>query len=150
MRWESASLVSAEPQDDEMILTFSQKVLPDDMDSIPRGFSVAAEDGKLYMAHARYRSTQDGTRWKIDPTIIHVWSPLEKKPFAVRYGWATSPMGNLKIGGQESLPFPSFRTDTWNCPESEDPEVGLVNRAKEEAIKQEAEARCKYRRTEEA
>jgi sialate O-acetylesterase len=150
MRWETASLVSAEPQGDEMILTFSQKLLPDDMNSIPCGFSIAGEDGKLYMAHARYRSTQDGSRWKIDPTIIHVWSPLVKKPVAVRYGWATSPMGNLKIGGQESLPFPSFRTDTWDWPESEDPEVGLVDRSKEKAIKDEAEARCEYRRTEEA
>ena len=151
MRWETASLVSAEPQGDEMILTFiSQKVLPDDMDSIPRGFSIAGEDGKFYMAHARYRSTQDGARWKIEPAIIHVWSPLVPKPVAVRYGWATSPMGNLKIGGQESLPFPSFRTDSWDWPESEDPEVSLVDRAKERAIKEEAEARCDYRRTEEA
>jgi sialate O-acetylesterase len=110
MRWETASLVSAVPQGDEMILTFSQKVLPDDMNSIPRGFSITGEDGKFYMAHARYRSTADGARWKIDPTIIHVWSPLVKKPVAVRYGWATSPMGNLKNAGQESLPFPSFRT----------------------------------------
>jgi hypothetical protein len=59
-------------------------------------------------------------------------------------------MGNLKIGGQESLPFPSFRTDTWDWPESEDPEVGLVDRGKDKSIKQEAEARCDYRRTEEA
>jgi hypothetical protein len=150
IRWETASLVSAEPQGDEMILTFSQKVQPDDMNSIPRGFSIAGEDGKFYLAHARYRSTQDGARGKIDPTIIHVWSPLVKKPVAVRYGWATSPMGNLKIAGQESLPFPSFRTDTWNWPESEDPEVSLVDRGKEKAIKAEAEARCDYRRTEEA
>jgi sialate O-acetylesterase len=150
MRWETAALVSAEPQGDEMILTFSQKVLPDDMNSIPRGFSIAGEDGKFYMAHARYRSTQDGARWKIEPTIIHVWSPLVRKPVAVRYGWASSPMGNLKIAGQESLPFPSFPTDTWARPESEDPEVGLVDRAKEKAIKGEAEARCDYRRTEEA
>jgi sialate O-acetylesterase len=150
MRWETASLVSAEPQGDEMILTFSQKVSPDDMNSIPSGFSIAGEDGKLYMAHARYRSTQDGSRWKIDPTIIHVWSPLVKKPVAVRYGWASSPLGNLKIAGQEALPFPSFRTDTWDWPESEDPEVGMVDRAKERAIKGEAEARCDHRRTEEA
>jgi sialate O-acetylesterase len=150
MRWETASLVSAVPQGDEMILTFSQKVLPDDMNSIPRGFSITGEDGKFYMAHARYRSTADGARWKIDPTIIHVWSPLVKKPVAVRYGWASSPMGNLKIAGQESLPFPSFRTDSWDWPESEDPEVGMVDRGKEKAIKEEAEARCDYRRTEEA
>jgi sialate O-acetylesterase len=150
MRWETASLVSAEPQGDEMILTFSQKVSPDDMNSIPSGFSIAGEDGKLYMAHARYRSTQDGSRWKIYPTIIHVWSPLVKKPVAVRYGWASSPLGNLKIAGQEALPFPSFRTDTWDWPESEDPEVGMVDRAKERAIKGEAEARCDHRRTEEA
>ena len=147
VRWETASLVSAEPHGDEMILTFNKRVTPDDKDTILRGFSVAGEDGKFYMAHARHRA--EGSYW--DRTkIIHVWSPLVEKPVAVRYGWAWSPMGNLKVGEHQDLPIPSFRTDSWDWPESEDPEVSVVGRAEGKAMAEEAVARCDYRRTEEA
>jgi sialate O-acetylesterase len=101
------------------------------------------------MAHARFQSTQEGNRWRPDHTIIHVWSPLVKQPVAVRYAWATSPMGNLKVNGLPSQPFPSFRTDTWEWPESDDPDESLV-RPKEKAIVKEAADRCEFRRTEEA
>ena len=147
VRWETASLVSAEPQGDEMILTFNKRVTPDDKNTILRGFSIAGEDGKFYMAHARHRA--EGSYW--DRTkIIHVWSPLVEKPVAVRYGWAWSPMGNLKVGEHQDLPIPSFRTDSWDWPESEDPEVSAVGRAEGNEMKEEAIERCEYRRTEEA
>ncbi len=149
VRWETASLVSSAPQGDTMVLTFSQKVPPDDMNSIPCGFSIAGGDGKFYMAHARYQSTQEGNRWRPDHTIIHVWSPLVRDPVAVRYAWAASPLGNLKVNGHPSQPFPSFRTDTWEWPESEDPDESLV-RPNEKAIVQEAAQRCEFRRNEEA
>jgi len=150
MFWDTASLVSAKPQGDEMILTFDKKVTPDDRNSIPRGFSIAGEDGKFYMAHARYRSAMKDNRWQSDNTIIHVWSPLVKKPVAVRYGWATSPMGNLKLNGHPDVPFPSFRTDNFDWPESDDPAVMPIDRTKEREIKQEADDRCEYRRAEQA
>jgi len=147
VRWETASLVSAEPQGDEMILTFDKRVTPDDKNTILCGFSIAGEDGKFYMAHARHRA--EGSYW--DRTkIIHVWSPLVEKPVAVRYGWAWSPMGNLKVGEHQDLPIPSFRTDNWDWPESEDPEVSAVGRAEGNEMKEEAIERCEYRRTEEA
>jgi sialate O-acetylesterase len=154
MFWETASLVSAEPQGDEMILTFDWAVTPDDLGSIPRGFSIAAEDGKFYMAHARYRAKKDQRHWNnarsYERNIIHVWSPLVEKPVAVRYGWATSPMGNLKVNGHPMAPLPSFRTDEWDWPESEDPEVSAVGRAEGKEMAEEAIERCDYRRTEEA
>jgi len=147
VRWETASLVSAEPQGDEMILTFDKRVTPDDKNTILCGFSIAGEDGKFYMAHARHRA--EGSYW--DRTkIIHVWSPLVEKPVAVRYGWAWSPMGNLKVGEHQDLPIPSFRTDNWDWPESEDPEVSAVGRAEGNEMTEEAIERCEYRRTEEA
>jgi sialate O-acetylesterase len=147
VRWETASLVSAEPQGDEVILTFNKRVTPDDKNTILRGFSIAGEDGKFFMAHARHRA--EGSYW--DRTkIIHVWSPLVEKPVAVRYGWAWSPMGNLKVGEHQDLPIPSFRTDSWDWPESEDPEVSAVGRAEGNEMKEEAIERCEYRRTEEA
>ena len=40
-----------------------------------------------------------------------VSSPLVEKPVAVRYGWARSPMGNLKVDGMPWQPLHSFRTD---------------------------------------
>jgi len=45
--WKSSELVSAEPKDDMMILTFDGRVLADDGEKIPRGFSIAGEDGKF-------------------------------------------------------------------------------------------------------
>jgi len=48
---------------------------------------------------------------------LYVWSPLVKEPVAVRYAWARSPMGNLKINGKPWQPVPSFRTDSWDWPE---------------------------------
>jgi len=154
MRWDAASLVSATPQGDEMVLTFDKKVMPDDRSSIPRGFSIAGEDGKFYMAHARYQAKEGQNRWTDAQTyntnIIHVWSPLVAKPVAVRYGWATSPMGNLKVDGHQSLPLQSFRTDTWDWPESDDPAVSMVGRAAGKEMDREAAERLEFRRTEEA
>jgi len=154
MFWETASLVSAEPLGDEMILTFDWAVTSGDLESIPRGFSVAGEDGKFYMAHARYRAKKDQRNWNnaraYERNIIHVWSPLVEKPVAVRYGWATSPMGNLKVNGHPAAPLPSFRTDDWHWPASEDLEGRAVDRGLEREMKEEAIERCEYRRTEEA
>ena len=152
MRWQTAKLISAEAQGDQMILTFDQKVMPDDRNSIPRGFSIAGEDGKFYMAHARYRPKKDQRNWSdsghYTATIIHVWSPLVKKPVAVRYGWATSPMGNLKVNGHPDCPFPSFRTDDWNLPVGDDFASKAIPDYKK--LKAEAAERLEYRRTEEA
>jgi len=100
------------------------------------------------MAHARFRQI-DGP-WGEGSKIIHVWSPLIKKPVAVRYGWATSPMGNLKVNGHQDSPFPSFRTDSWDWPESNDPAVISVGRGESKAMKEDAAERLDYRCTQEA
>lgn len=125
--WDSAKLVSAEREGDRMVLKFDKGVMPDNWSPIPEGFSIAGEDGKFYMAYARFASKPDTKTGRnarsFDTTTIHVWSPLVKEPRAVRYGWATSPMGNLKVGGRPWLPLQSFRTDAWDYPESEDPTV---------------------------
>jgi sialate O-acetylesterase len=107
------------------------------------------------MAHAAYPLTKDAGIWNVanknvDATKIVVWSPLVKEPVAVRYAWATSPMGNLKVNGKPWLPLPSFRTDEWDWPESEDPAESLVDRGKSREMNAEATERCEYRRMEEA
>jgi len=154
MEWDSAKLVSAKPQGDVMVLTFDKSVMPDNWSPIPEGFSIAGEDGKLYRAHARF-AANPAAKWTanargFDTTTIHVWSPLVTKPVAVRYSWASSPEGNLKVNGKPALPLHNFRTDSWDYPESDDPTVSAVDRAKGNEIKKESEARCEYRRTEEA
>jgi len=152
--WDSASLVSAERDDDCMVLTFDKKVMPDDMSTVPEGFSIAGKSGKFYMAHAAYPLKKDVGIWNVanknfDTTQIIVWSPLVKEPTAVRYAWATSPMGNLKVNGKPWLPLHSFRTDGWDWPESEDPAESLVDRAKNRAMQKEAAERCEHRKMEE-
>jgi sialate O-acetylesterase len=147
MRWQTAKLVSVERRGDEMVLTFDQRVRPDDKDSILRGFSIAGEDGQFYMARARHKA--EGSVW--DRTkIVHVWSPLVDKPVAVRYGWAVAPMGNLKVNDHPHLPLHSFRTDDWDYPESEDPTESAVTGSKMKEMQEEAAERLEYRRTEEA
>jgi sialate O-acetylesterase len=153
--WDVASLVSAERGGDCMVLTFDKKVMPDDMSTVLEGFSIADESGKLYMAHAAYPLKKDVGIWNVasknfDATQIIVWSPLVKEPVAVRYAWATSPMGSLKVNGKPWLPLHSFRTDEWDWPESEDPAESLVDRAKSRAMQQEAAERLEYRKMEEA
>ena len=140
-------LISAVPRGDVMVLTFDGRIMPDDGSKIPRGFSIAGEDGKFYMAHARYEPWEKKDMWTKGYRTIHVWSPLVKKPVAVRYGWANSPMGNLKVNGYQDMPFPSFRTDNWDIPESDDPAEKSDDG---KARKAEAEQRLEYRLTEEA
>ncbi len=125
--WESAKLLSAEPQGDMMILKFDKSVMPDDWSPIVEGFSIAGEDGKFYMAQARFpllKGKKQGSNAKSsDTTTIRVWSPLVKEPKAVRYAWAVCPLGNLKVSGKAWLPLQSFRTDNWDYPEVEDPAI---------------------------
>ncbi len=148
IEWDSAALVSATRQNDVMVLKFDKPVQPDDRSAIPEGFSIAGADGKFYMAHAAFEM-KAGAK-KADLTAIHVWSPLVKEPVAVRYAWARSPAGNLKINGKPWLPLTSFRTDQHEWPESDDPAVELASRAKSAEIKKDAAARMELRKTEEA
>lgn len=146
--WRDTELLSAEPNGDHFVLKFSNAILDDTRNSIPEGFSLAGEDGKFYMAHARY-SDERGHPQSF-PKEIRVWSPLVPEPVALRYAWARSPMGNLKMISHPDRPFPSFRTDAWDYPESDDPAVSAVGRGEWNAIKADAEQRLEYRRTEEA
>lgn len=125
VEWDSAKLVSTEVQGDVMVLTFDKSVMPDDWSTIIEGFSIAGEDGKFAMAYARFplqsaKSNASNARG-YDTKTIRVWSPMVKEPKAVRYSWASSPLGNLKVSGNPALPLQNFRTDSWDYPEVEDP-----------------------------
>jgi sialate O-acetylesterase len=153
MAWEGATLASAQPEGDLMVLKFDKSVMPDDWSPIVEGFSIAGEDGRFYMAHARFPlqpGKKPGSNARAcDTTTIRVWSPLVPSPKAVRYAWATSPMGNLKVAGKPSLPLHSFRTDDWDYPESADP-AAPIDGASEKQMATEATERLEHRRAEEA
>ena len=68
-----------------------------------KGFAIAGSDKKFVNAQAEIRGAQ-----------VMVWSPLAAKPAAVRYGWATHPVGNL--WNREGLPASPFRTDAADGP----------------------------------
>lgn len=106
--WESASLVSADIDGDKIVLTFDKAVRPDDFGSEIEGFSIADESGVFYMASAVAVATKDKAQ---QHRQIVVSSPLVKKPAFVRYAWARSPLGNLKVNGIPWQPLPNFRTD---------------------------------------
>lgn len=148
MEWDTAPRISAARDGDVMVLSFDKKVMPDDMSRVLEGFAIAGADGKFYMAYAVHPHAGGKV---VDFTKIHVWSPLVKEPVAVRYAWASGdPMGNLKVNGKEWHPLQSFRTDTWDWPESEDPAEQLLDRGKRRAMNQEAVERLEHRRLEEA
>jgi hypothetical protein len=85
-RWKGSisKLTSAEPMGDVFVLKFDKRVKADDWNPILKGFSIAGEDGKFYMAHARHaewKGNNSANGWR----EIHVWSPLVEKPVAVRW-----------------------------------------------------------------
>ena len=155
VNWDSASLLSAESDGDRMVLTFDKPVMPDDMSMVIEGFSVADASGKFYMAHAAHALKKDAGVWNTadkntESNRIHVWSPMVSEPVAVRYAWATSPMGNLKVNGSEWLPLHHFRTDAWDWPESDDPTIEIVDRGEAKRLETEAAGRLATRRAGEA
>ena len=109
--WESAKLQSAVADGDKILLTFDKAVRPDDFGSELEGFSIADQSGIFYMANAVATPTKEKA---MQHKQIVVSSPLVKQPSAVRYAWARSPMGNLKVNGIPWQPLPSFRTDNIN------------------------------------
>jgi len=145
IRWESAKLLSAVPRDNGMLLTFDQRVMPDDLGSEIEGFSLADMSGIFYMAQAVAKPLDDKA---LRNTQILVSSPLVEKPGAVRYSWATSPMGNLKVNGLPSQPLHNFRTDTGGfAPEvtHQDPEGPAKNKEAINALKAQAATALKMR-----
>ncbi len=153
--WDTASLVSAQRVGDRMLLSFDKPVMPDDMSTVPEGFSISDESGKFYVAHAAYPLKKDAGIWNVanknfDTTKVYVWSPLVREPAAVRYAWSRSPLGNLKVNGKPWSPLPSFRTDDWDWPESDDPQESAVDRGQGRAMNREAAERLSFRKTEEA
>lgn len=118
--WDRVKLLSAEREGNKMLLTFDRPVAPDDGGPV-EGFAIADKSGKFYLARAESHITLHQGLWgnKYDRTKLYVWSLLVKEPVAVRYAWARSPMGNLKIHGKPWQPVPSFRTDSWDWPEPE-------------------------------
>ena len=129
VNWQKAMLISAEPEGGRIVLTFDTPVFPDDKSITLQGFSIADKSGKFYMASAENHITKYQGKWgnKCDYKKIYVSSPLVKEPVAVRYAWATSPLGNLKVNGKDYLPLPSFRTDNWDWPEA-GPDTDAVDR----------------------
>jgi sialate O-acetylesterase len=150
--WRTPTIPKVEARGDMMIVRFPEKERPqpDDKNDILEGFSVAGEDGKFYLAHARYEPWEKSEVWTKGWQTIRVWSPMVPNPVALRYGWATSPMGNLKLGADQDIPYPNFRTDDWDLPESEDPEEKSISRTFSNERKADAQARLEARRFKEA
>ena len=150
--WNAPTIPEVEAMGDMMIVRFGDKerLQPDDGNSILEGFSVAGEDGKFYMAYARYEPWGRDETWTKGWQTVRVWSPMVEKPVALRYAWSTSPMGNLKYRGNQDNPLASFRTDDWDLPESEDPAENLIDRGFTNALKADALERLGARRLKEA
>jgi len=150
VEWDTAKLLRSQRDGERILLTFDKGLWPDDNGTIV-GFSIAEKSGKFYKAKAQSVVTLYQGIWgnKHDRTKLHVWSPLVKEPVAVRYAWARSPMGNLKVNGKPWQPLHSFRTDNWDWSEPE--EIGgSHSRQWRNELFAEAAARLAYREQKEA
>ncbi len=67
---------------------------------VPKGFTIAGEDGKFVPAHAKIRGD----------TVV-VTSAQVDKPVAVRFGWANFP--EVDLWNKDGLPATPFRTDDF-------------------------------------
>jgi hypothetical protein len=81
------------------------------MGSEIEGFSIADKSGSYYLATAVAKDAKDKAQKNKQ---ILVSSPLVQKPVSLRYAWARSPMGNLKVEGKPWQPLHNFRTDQWD------------------------------------
>jgi sialate O-acetylesterase len=92
---------SAELRDGSIVLNFDYACegLRAEGDAL-RGFAVAGADQQFVWADA-----------KIDGRTVVVSNARVGKPVAVRYSWASNPVGNLTNGA--GLPASPFRTDDW-------------------------------------
>ena len=143
--WDTAKLVSAVREGNAILLTFDKPVRVDDFGSEIEGFSIADNSGVFYMATAVAKPFKERERRN---TQILVSSPLASNPVAVRYAWARSPMGNLKVNGMPWQPLHSFRTDDVAfAPEvtHQDPEGKAKNSEAIRALKAAAAAALKSR-----
>ena len=143
--WDTANLLSAEPEDGKILLTFDKPVLPDDFGSELEGFSIADRSGVHYLAHAV--PVQVKNKNERNKQIL-VSSPLVNRPVSVRYAWARAPMGNLKVDGIPWQPLHSFRTDAIDfTPEvpHQDPDGKAKNSEAIKALKGQAAEALKAR-----
>lgn len=145
IRWESATLLSSEVQDGKILLSFNTAVRVDDFGSEIEGFSIADKSGNYFLAHAEAMDVKDKA---LANRQILVSSPLIKEPVSIRYAWARSPMGNLKVNGLPWQPLHSFRTDDIDfSPEVKhsDPDGRNKNGAAIATLKAQAAANLKTR-----
>jgi sialate O-acetylesterase len=143
--WNTAELLSAVPENGKLLLTFDRPVLPDDMGSEIEGFSIADASGIYYLAQAVAKPSKDKA---LRNTQIVVSSSMVPTPATVRYAWARSPMGNLKVDGIPWQPLHSFRTDgIIFSPEvtHQDPEGSKTNSEAFKALKAAATLALKTR-----
>ncbi|MFC1739729.1 sialate O-acetylesterase [Planctomycetota bacterium] len=117
--WKLVVCTRSENKGDHFILTFDRAVQVDDGRAI-EGFAIAGEDRHFVPASAEYVGEDEIGNERWDERLIKVWSPLVKKPVAVRYAWARNPLGNVVNSEHHErvIPIPSFRTDDWDWPEA--------------------------------
>ena len=143
--WDAAKLVSAVREGDGILLTFDKPVRVDDFGSEIEGFSIADKSGVFYMATAIAKQLKER---ELRNTQILVSSAMVKEPKAVRYAWARSPMGNLKVNGIPWQPLHSFRTDDIDFAAEvshQDPEGPKKNLAAIRELRSQAAAALKVR-----
>jgi sialate O-acetylesterase len=123
--WKPVACIKSESKGDYFILTFDGRI--NVVDGRPMvGFAIAGEDRHFVPANAVFAPVNENRNDEEDDEVerhdkkLKIWSPLVKKPVAVRYAWARNPLGNVvnEEHYESVIPIPSFRTDDWDWPET--------------------------------
>ncbi|MDE0864884.1 MAG: sialate O-acetylesterase [Rubripirellula sp.] len=94
---------SAQPEGNRINLKFTQSGMGlKSTDGAVQGFAVAGKDRIFHWANAE----ADGNK-------VSAWSDQVPNPVAVRYSWASNPIGNLV--NSVGIPASPFRTDDWSA-----------------------------------
>lgn len=100
--WSGPSFKTVEFNQNQAIVTFDQagEGLVTQEGAAPRGFALAGPDQRFFWAEA-----------KIQGNTVILQSEAVQQPVAVRYNWASNPIGNLY--NSAGLPAAPFRSDSW-------------------------------------
>lgn len=98
--WSGPLYKDSSSVDGRMVLTFTHGAGLKSRSGKLEGFAIAGEDQKFIWAKA-----------KVEHGKVIVWHEKVPAPKAVRYSWASNPLGNLI--NKAALPASPFRTDNW-------------------------------------
>jgi len=118
LTWQPPRLVGMEAREGSLLLQLDMPV-SDPEDGAMEGFAIAGDDRRFHPADVAYLEVgkDDRGQPRVDQKQLVLTSPLVPAPKHFRYAWGRSPLGNVQATGNQDLPLPAQRSDTWDMGE---------------------------------